>query len=380
MTDTTLTTPKPNYSPDRSAVMPPLRRYILIMVMVMAGIYGSLLAISYIAFVDDPDNAIDSARANNTVYGTEPRYVLYKLDELLFSGPQVILVGASNVREGFRPDQLQPLLSRHVNNLAIGSSNIRQVSEVVDLAYSHIPQTLWPELTFVYGAWYGQFVSDARIWSNNQTSIDNEGVRFGLYTLEGGQLKSHIPKALMPTLKGLIRPLMLVQTFYTTTIYNTKLKGQSIFLRLTGKKLKPSIRPDNEFHLTDEQKQGAILQWFNYMGPVEKWDERGFEELLVLAKSIHDHGSHLVILDLPLPSWHRDAVPYQAIYLQRMTALARKLELIPGVSLHSIANDFTDDDFYDSAHPRPRITSRWAELAANFILATEHKDSAARHR
>jgi hypothetical protein len=119
--------------------------------------------------------------------------------------------------------------------------------------------------------------------------------------------------------------------------------------------------------LNATERKTAIANWKVYMGPPAQWDSGGFEKLLAIAQTVSWHGSRILILDLPIPSWHRQSVPYDAEYHRRLEFLMPKLKSMPNVEVGTMNGLFADRDFLDAVHPRPRVSPKWAQIAADFI-------------
>src|SRR5215510_10769591 len=92
-----------------------------------AVIYG-LLIVGGMALVPEPSIGLglDSPDAANTVFMTQPKYVVLNRAALADDGGRksVILIGSSNVARGFAQSDLQSLVPNAVvHNLAVSGSN-----------------------------------------------------------------------------------------------------------------------------------------------------------------------------------------------------------------------------------------------------------------
>lgn len=352
----------------------PLLRYTAWVFATCLALYGGLLGASYISYPYSADRDIDTQRAKASLYATEPKYLVFNLSALDHEGARVLLLGGSNVREGLRPNFLKPRIGNvEVDNLAIGACDVREVAQIVDAVYAHVPQTSWSDLTFVVGIWYGLFRTAARSWPNGVTDIDNELLRYGLYYRDGPIMRRRVPQSWEPVLQQALRPLLWISRIYDAYVSTTTDWLRIRLLRLVGEvPLDVSVTDRDRFTLTPAQRAASLDYWRQYMGPADAWDGRPFVALAELARIITRHGSRLVLLDLPLPPWHRAGVPYDDDYRRLEQSLLRETAALPGVTYRSMQDNFGDDDFYDSAHPRPRATARWAEQAAGAIGPAIH--------
>jgi hypothetical protein len=339
------------------------------------GAIGFFVTVGYLAFValatlpfTDRNRPLDTGQAPATIFDTEPKAVVYGIETLARPGPKVVLLGASNVREGLRPPELSSALGGvEVDNLAVGATNIREISEVVDLVYRVTPADSRRDLTFVLGVWYGTFVDDARRWPDHLTSVDVEMLRYGLYTRHGDdEPRPIVDGALFPLVMTGIRPVLLLSHVRNAVIAPVvdRARGRVAGLMVGGGAARV-VPADRNVRTPDDGEKGDALRfWVGYMGPVDKWSAAGFEELVGLANRISKAGSSLLVLDLPIPNWHARASVYFGEYQKRKRPFLAQLAGIDRVSYANLQDGFSDDQFYDSAHPRPKVTGLWANRTA----------------
>jgi hypothetical protein len=80
-------------------------------------------------------------------------------------------------------------------------------------------------------------------------------------------------------------------------------------------------------------------------------------------------GNSVLLVDLPIPSWHGRGSTLAADYRERLQQALPKLTALPGVSFLAMAHEDEDDDFSDEVHPKPRVSPRWAERLAAALRA-----------
>ena len=147
-------------------------------------LYVGLLALSLV-LVPRPSraDAIDTARAPGTLYLTEPKYVFLARDRLAGDEPKLLLLGASNTMAGLKQTEVQAEVPQlHVHNLAVGGSNISQLSQIAELVREVQPPSARRQSHYVLGLWYGLFATDAARWRTTDrtacdTDIDTERYR-----------------------------------------------------------------------------------------------------------------------------------------------------------------------------------------------------------
>jgi hypothetical protein len=102
-------------------------------------------------------------------------------------------------------------------------------------------------------------------------------------------------------------------------------------------------------------------------------------KLMPIAKRISDAGDRLVLVDLPLPRWHAEAVPAAIDYSRRKQAYFVAVLRLPGIYYLDMGGSATDEDFYDSVHLRPKGCIRLAHRlgrALDGLLARSRSEGA----
>jgi hypothetical protein len=315
-------------------------------------------------------SALDAATAHHTIFTTEPRLVTYGLDRLASEKETIALIGASNVREGFRPSELAEYFSDiDIHNLAVGASDMRQLREVVKLILAAVPNERRVNLTIVLGIWYGSFVNEDRRWKGGPTDVAAEMLRYGLYRENGSNLPiARFNATQLPYLISAVRPFMLASRAYYFGNAKILLPMREYVVNLTTGTTLRDIDIDIDTHIVNkEEKDNAILFWEQYMGPLPEWNEKGFDVLYSIAKEVSFSGAKLILVDLPIPSWHSTQVAYDRIYQARLAPRLVEMSLLTGFSFGSMREGFNDSDYYDSVHPSPKVTRQWASRVAQII-------------
>ncbi len=314
------------------------------------------------------DRVVDAAKGQETIFQTEARVVVYKTPIIAecSSKPQVIILGSSNANLGFRPEELQPLIGDvGVHNLAIGGQNMRSLRQIVDLIHRQVPKSNRRNLTFVAAIWYGSLVDDKRRWPQGMTDVDLELLRYGLFQKSNlGAVQPVVPDKLLASAFVATWPIMVPRAAYAETAR-----------KLVPNKLPPGVpqpwhppaKVRDSVIVSPEQKLDQVGSYCNYMGPVAEQTDGGLQQLVDLAECISSKGGKLVVLDLPLPTWHSQAsMPFED-YERRKKPFVEKLQSIPHVVYSSLQTGFSDDDFFDGVHPRPRATLTLSKRAAEPI-------------
>jgi hypothetical protein len=218
----------------------------------------------------------------------------------------------------------------------------------VNLAYEVLPTSSSNKHTFIVGLWYGDFFEGDGV---GRKALDSELTRFGLYgNVENDRAILKIPQAALPAAFATLRPLIIMQRAWETvsvvsTSVTEDILGQPHPTDMDFAGLDQLATP------TDEEKRQLVEQRSQAGAQVS---DEVLAKLMPIAKRISDAGDRLVLVDLPLPRWHADAVPAAADYSRRKQPYLAEVLRLPGVYYLDLEGNATDDDFYDSVHLRPK--------------------------
>lgn len=337
----------------------------------LVALYGLVLALTlvFVPASDPTHQALDTTRASNSLFLTEPKYVFMTRSRLNTLTDKVLVMGASNAGVGFRQAQLQTLLPQtEVHNLSIGGSNATQVRQVIDLVREVQSPEARRHNTVVIGLWYGLFADDRARWHTpdrhaGDTDIDIERYRYGFY-----RRTEHGPVPLLPPDRlnlgvTLIHPYLVLDRFARDTTRSMR--------RLMNDKPKSMTDEQrNAIVLAEAEKQKYLAFWREYMGGATALTEGPYRELERAVDTVLADGGKVVLVDMPIPPWHAAGSPLHADHLARTGQLVRKLTARPGVTLVRMHDAAGDDDFSDEVHPKPRVSPQWAARLATAITQT----------
>jgi hypothetical protein len=309
----------------------------------------------------DRSGILDMETAGKTLYSVGPRQAAYGSLRLSNAEKKIVFVGESNVQLGFRPMQLVEFFPGvDIHNIAYGGMNMRERRQIVQLILSKVPEKDRGQLTIVMGIWYGSFVDDSRHWNGGPTSLEREMLRYGLYRDNDGNLPiARFNDALMPFATLLVKPFMLSSRFLLEERIAKTLNNMEYLNPQSNQVTRLDSKQDHE---------QAVANLKEKMGPLTAWSTEGFNTLYSIANEVSSSGSNFVLVDMPIPTWHRNGVPHDHVYQERLSLLLERIALLPRFSYASLREDFTDDSYYyDHAHPRPEMTIRWANKVAPII-------------
>lgn len=327
-------------------------------------LYGVLLAFSLLlvprAGVGD---RLDAARASSSLFLTEPKYVFMSRSQLDTAADKAILLGASNMLAGFKQAQVQARVPGvEVHNLSVGGSNIRQVSQIVDL----VREVQTPEArrhnTYVIGLWYGLFTDDKARWytpdrNPGDTDIDIERYRYGFYRRTEAGAVPVLPPRQLDTGVLLIHPYLVLDR-------SARDLTRSLRDFMAARPAPITDAQRNAVMLSDAQKAKYLAFWRDYTAGADTVGDAPFQVLEHLVESILAEGGRVVLVDMPIPRWHAQGSPLAADYRRRIDPVLAGLRARSGVSVLAMNDAASDDDFSDEVHPKPRVTEHWAERLA----------------
>ncbi len=327
-------------------------------------LYGVLLALSLLLVPGDGVGAhLDTQRASSSLFITEPKYVFMARSRLNTPTDKVILLGASNVVAGFRQPQVQALMPDvEVDNLAVGGSNLSQVSQVVDLVREVQTPAARRHNTYVIGLWYGLLAEDKARWFTadrhaGDTDIDIERYRYGFYRRTATGAVPVLPPRHLDAAVTLIHPYLVLDRAARDV---TQWMGAIV----SGAPAQITDAQRDAVVLGDADKRKYLAFWRDYMGPAQTIGDAPFQVLDHLVDGILAEGGHVILVDMPIPQWHAIGSPLAADYRQRADAAFAQMRTRPGVTVLDMHEAAGDDDFSDEVHPKPRVTVQWAQRLA----------------
>ena len=311
------------------------------------------------------DGSIYAEAAEHTLYMTSPKYVFLGRSVLDNPDPKVILVGASNTGNGFRLAIIQPLVNcAKISNLGIGGANISEVRQVIDLVHEVQDEGVRRSNTFVIGIWYGMFASsDVRYADPDRhrgdTDIDIERYRYGFYRRTPEGPVAVLPPKWLDAGVTFLRPLLLLESLARN--------ARTVITKLTGRSLNRTDAEREMVVMTEKEKSDALNYWREGLGNQR---EISSEQVALLKQTIDElllSGEQVVIADLPIPAWHRDASPYQAGYSQALQTLVREFSGRRGFKFMSMADLDGDLDYSDEVHAKPHLAKVWSTRLADTL-------------
>lgn len=349
-------------------------RYCAFIAMFVAICYLAALAGAALLYPTGPEEFLDTAVAHKTIFGTPARYTVYNHAALAQPGPKYLILGASPALLGLRPARMSHLLEGlPVHNLSLASADMSELRQEVLLLSHALPDERFREIVFVVGVDYLQFVDRQRRWPNGVTDLDSETSRYGFYTQSRDGL-AH-PRFTEPTahaLTFLLRPMMVGSNIYTHTLLSL-LEKFRVFARsaigdpiLTFEVINSGGKP-----MSSRDRKTSFEVWRKYMGAQPVMRTAQFEALLDVARHIHARGGRLLIVDLPLPDWHKQGLPYDGEYQAAKRPYFAAATALSGISSLDLTSLDAPRDFFDSVHPNQHGADKWSKMVAAKLSSLE---------
>jgi hypothetical protein len=338
-----------------------LPRFLSISVLSMLILYGMGVMVSTAAYRGlGLDQQLDTgSRASDLIFGSlGASAVVYNRRPLNRNGAQVILIGSSNFQHYSATAIASEMPGISASNMAVEGSNFPDFELVVNLAYEALPPS--NKHTFVLGLWYGDFFAEDGV---GHKALKNELTRYALYQeVEDDRAMLKIPKSTLPVAAATLRPLIIMQrSWETVTTVST-----SVVDDILGQ----SHPPATDFAALDQaaspgaEEQRKLIE---LRSDGNRVSDDVLAKLMPVAKRISDAGDRLVLVDLPLPRWHVEAVPAAADYSRRKEAYFAPVLRLPGIYYLDMKGSATDEDFYDSVHLRPKACVELAHRLARTL-------------
>ena len=330
-------------------------------------LYSAALALTFVVSPSPSrTGAMDVWTAPDTLYLTSPKYLFLARDVLNTPQRKVLLVGASNTGMGFRQQDVQALVPcAAVSNIAVGSANISEVQQIVDLVHDVQNDAARRSDTFVIGIWFGMFVDTTQLWPNDDrqhgdTDIDIERYRYGFYRRTAKGPAAVLPPSWLPVERTLIRPYLMLEKVARDVTSGLR---HALFVRPPA--------------LTDADREALVLNGHERLQALDYWRQtlgnngRIAPSQVVLLGQLIDGllaaGENVVLADLPIPAWHRDASPYAPGYAQAIAALFDRFSGRSGFAGLKMPDLDNAQDYSDEVHAKPHLARVWASRLANVV-------------
>jgi len=306
--------------------------------------------------------------------------------------PMIVIAGASAAQEGYQPGIARTVAPNFlVHNFSMGGANLSEVDQIIDHALKAAPPSeIMDQSLLVLAVSYPMFVPDQKRWRDPifvppdaikqgevLTDVEREAMRCPGACNPGSQFFKIAPGWLVALAKERYTLLLPIVRHLPVHLGDPLLR-KKIWRQDPRKLLEPRSSKKSasetpkvppEPYLVMAHRQMDFLT--QYMGqPQGVLHDEQFEKLKALVNKVYSYGFRVVVVDMPLPSWHREKSPFFAPYQTKLRAtLASHLDS-QTVEFVSLADAIPDDEFRDSVHPKAEAANHWARVLIEHLRAS----------
>jgi hypothetical protein len=279
-----------------------------------------------------PLEIIDTGEKGHILSGSQGRLAVYGSPYLgRTKKPKIITLGGSIVREGFRPEDWGNLNhSFELHNLSVGGTGIDGTISLWKHVEAAVPRAVSEKSIIVVGVIFGMFHDDSDYYIKKA-----EGA-LGIFfkpemNIWGWNNLNNIKRATLP--------IFATEKFLMGGI-DSILKPLFPFLY------------KNRYPLIKVSKDVALARWSVRMGG--KLSTSNIEKLLTLSQLVRSAKFKMIVVNFPLPSWHKKGSPFDQQFQKLLPQVMQRLtKEDDGVIFLDFHNSFSDAHFVDSAHLNP---------------------------
>jgi hypothetical protein len=303
----------------------------------------------------------------------EANYLM--LNKSLFAEPanRVVITGASDARDPFRPDLMERRLPGwEVANASLSGAAIAEYRDLIDLYYNEHDRAGRGRTVWVFAVTFMQFrPSPYRNGVENPTAT--AAMHAGLFHRgRDGRLVASYPPAVEHALEIALRPQVAASSWPRrigrALIFESSIPGV--------KAIADRFRPNDPVQRWTDILRDADLDTLVIPPSVRRdllarrlADAGGdipspaaeYVRFANLVRDIQAHGDAVVVCDLPLPDWHLAGFPRSEAFHETMIARLRQIFGSDRFGYMSMRDLGESDNYIDSAHPKPRL---WPVMSA----------------
>jgi hypothetical protein len=119
--------------------------------------------------------------------------------------------------------------------------------------------------------------------------------------------------------------------------------------------------------MSEQEKQKALEYWTESMGRKSEISGAQVELLKEIVGTLLNEGEKVVLVDLPIPAWHRDLSPYQPSYREALNGLLRRFGGRPNFTSLSMDDLDGNLDYSDEVHAKRHLAEVWSTRLATVL-------------
>lgn len=319
-------------------------------------IYGLLLVLSMAVYPPKSLQRLDTNEANISFLDSPPAYIVYKSTLFSSGKPAVVLIGPSNVQEGFNASIIsQNLEGTDVHIASVGGTNIDDMSAIVNLVYANRPPQDRDNTTFVLGLWYGEFLHSES--STERTPVAQQMGRFGLFKKVGDGYQRRVSSLTFDMLVNLLRPFFLLHGSLrrNSTLVQAWERYRGLTTVTPPSKPLECTRAMRE-RLSENSKANTALIGKNQ-----------FKALTDLSALVARKGGRLVLVDLPIAQCLKETTRFWQDY-QDIKIDYIAIATTNGAIYLNFQDMDSDHSFKDGVHLLPAAADQSSKRLASELI------------
>jgi hypothetical protein len=308
----------------------------------------------------------------------EQRYFMLNKSVLSRPANRVIILGASTARDPLRPQIMERNLPGwQVINASLSGAAISEIADQVDLIQQELSNRGGKNV-FVLCLTYLQFRPVERP-QGTDNPLGAEATRTGLFERRKGKLTPLFSPGAERSVMNLWRPhavaASLPRRVFRSVFANPRLpwiknnidqfRGADPLARWTERI--GETEDLNTLNVPADIQSALMAQRLSESDGDKPLPDTEFDRLESLIEQIRSQGDDVVIVDLPLPKWHRvGAIRMDTSYLERLASDPKVLSTSTGYNWISLREFDEDQNFFDSGHTKPKL---WPLISDKVSLA-----------
>jgi hypothetical protein len=307
------------------------------------------------------------------------------------SRPMILVVGASSAQEAYLPSLLEARLPGYdVHNLALAAANMTEVNQELRQVGAAAPAAWLRRSVLLICLNYANFSPDERRWRDTKlvppseataakvrTDLERSAPRCPLscgpiatlapawfrrlsaeHYLLYQALTAHLPVDLVQGIPPAAKLWSLDPRLIFTRRQLTGAERATLPRMFQGAGPAPALADAGSVDAYDQ-----IYSLNDLMGPpAGRLHAEQFSALLQTIGTARSLGLEVVVVDMPLTSWHRRTSPYFADYEAKLQATLNPLLQQRAVDLISLPDAIPDDQFKDLSHPQASRVADWTDV------------------
>jgi hypothetical protein len=206
--------------------------------------------------------------------------------------------------------------------------------------------------------------------NRGETDIDIERYRYGFYRHTPNGPAAVLPPKWLDAGVTFLRPFLLIEKL-------AREARTGVNWLVTGRASAQRTDAEREMAvMSEEEKHKALQYWEDSMGHKSGISTAQVDLLKDTIDKLLLAGEKVVIVDLPIPAWHRDASPYELSYHKALKDVLQQFGNRPNFTAMNMDDLDGNLDYSDEVHAKRHQAEIWSTRLANVLDAFLCQDTA----